>query len=99
MFETHLGNHWPFLTQGLDIGSFGHEQDTIPGESRNSSHLIEQLFDFREILDLRNDELQLARTGLQPLADHIRLESGLLMALFPRTGDFRIRSGVSKLGT
>ena len=99
MLETHLRNQRPFLSQGLDIRSFGHEQDTIPGKTLNRAHLVEQLFDFRKILDLRNNEFQLAEAGLQPLTDHIRLESGLLMTFFPRARDFSIRRRVRQLRT
>ena len=99
MLETYFGKQRPFLTQGLDIRSFRHEQDTISSEAVNSTHLIEQLLDFRKILDLRNNEFQLAGACLKPLSDYLRLESGFLMAFLPRTGDIRIRRRIRQLRT
>ena len=99
MLHAEFGKERPPLAKSLHIGSFGHEQDPVTGESGHGTDLIEQLLDFGKILDPGNDKLELAGPFFQPSPDDVWLQAGGFVALAPRSGLLHIGGRVLELGT
>ena len=98
MLKAHFRDERAAFAEGLHIGSFGHQQNPVTGESGNGPDLVEELLDLGKILDTRDHELELAGSRLKPLPDDFGLKAGGFMAFTPRACGLGIGGGVGQLG-